>query len=135
MRIRIAVAVALLLSVAVIAHAARRDAFVGTWQVVVSPDEDAASAGEKEFKDTFTFKGMQFTSATFAKCGFEPAQYEEDTRAGLAATFKAEGESKKQQGKAAWTGTSTASTLSGELTWTKPDGTVLHYTFKGERKN
>jgi hypothetical protein len=110
-----------------------RDAFVGTWEVVVTPDE--GTAGEKEFKDTFTFKGMQFTSAAFKQRGFDSTTYEEDTRSGIAATFKAEGKSKTNQGTAVWTGQSQAQTLNGELTWTKPDGTVLHYTFKGERKN
>jgi hypothetical protein len=114
------------------ALAVPRDAFVGTWEVVLTPDE--GTAGGKEIKDTFTFKGMQFTSAAFKQHGFEPTTYEEDTRSGIAATFKAEGKSKTNQGTAVWTGTSTAETLTGELTWTKADGAVIHYTFKGERK-
>ena len=134
MRTWLMFAVVALAFAALPALAVSRDAFVGTWEVVVSPDEDAASAGEKEYKDTFTFKGMQFKSAKASAKGFESIQYEEDTRAGIAATFKATGKSKKDETKATWTGTSTANTLSGELTWTRPDGTVLHYTFKGERK-
>ena len=116
------------------ASAAGRDAFVGTWSVILSPDESAA-AGAKEIKDTLTFKGMQFTSAEFKKLGFEPAQYEEDTRSGIAATFKAQAKHKTDGSTTAWSGTSTANTLNGEMTWTKADGSVVHYTLKGERKN
>jgi hypothetical protein len=126
-------AIALSMLIALPTLAVPRDAFVGTWSVVLTPDE--GTPGEKEIKDTFTFKGMQFTSAAFKERGFDATTYEEDTRSGLAATFKAEGKSKTNQGTAVWSGTSTAGTLNGEMTWTRADGTAVHYTFKGERKS
>jgi hypothetical protein len=111
-----------------------RDAFAGTWKVTVTPDDQAASAGQKEYQDTFTFKGDQFASKTCKAHGFESAQYDEDTRYGLTATFKCTIKSKqKDQGTATWSGTSTGSNLTGELTWKKADGAEYHYTFKGER--
>jgi hypothetical protein len=116
------------------APAAARDAFVGTWKVVVTPDEDARQGGAKEVKDTFTFKGMQFESAAWKSKGFEAAEYTEDTRAGIAATFKSEVKSKKGEGTATWTGTSTGSEITGEMVWKKADGTELHFTFKGPRE-
>ncbi|HYO10857.1 MAG TPA: hypothetical protein VER17_17970 [Tepidisphaeraceae bacterium] len=117
------------------APAAARDAFVGAWAVTVTPDDTTGKAGEKEFKDTFTFKGMQFTSeACNKKHGFKSAEYTEDTRGGIAATFKCEAKSDKQ-GTATWTGTSTGSSIKGELVWKKPDGTELRYSFTGEKKS
>lgn len=116
------------------AAALARDAFVGTWNVVVTPDEDARNAGEKAFKDTFTFKGSQFESKAFKAHGFSPVQYEEDTRAGLVATFKANAKSTKGKGETTWTGTSTAGEMQGELIWKKTDGTELKYTMTGTRK-
>jgi hypothetical protein len=111
-----------------------RDAFAGTWKVTVTPDDQAASAGQKEYQDTFTFKGDQFSSKACKAHGFESAQYDEDTRYGLTATFKCTIKSKqKDQGTATWSGTSTGSNLTGELTWKKADGSEYHYTFKGER--
>ena len=135
MRSSLSLALILVAAFTATALAVPRDAFVGTWKVVVTPDEDAQKAGEKEYKDTFTFKGDQFTSAACKAHGFESAQYTEDTRAGITATFKCENKSKKNQGTATWTGTSTGSGISGELTWKKADGTELHYTFKGERES
>jgi hypothetical protein len=134
MRKSVPIALSLVALIAATALAVPRDAFWGTWKVVVTPDEDAQKAGEKEFKDTLTFKGDQFLSAACKKRGFESAQYTEDTRAGVAATFKCEAKS-KTQGTATWSGTSTGSDINGEMTWKKPDGTELHYTYKGTRES
>jgi hypothetical protein len=38
-----------------------------------------------------------------------------------------------KEGKAVWSGMSTGSELTGEMTWTKSDGTELKYTFKGTK--
>jgi hypothetical protein len=116
------------------APAQARDAFVGQWKVTITPDDDAARAGQKEYKDTLTFKANQFKSKACEAHGFKAAEYEEDTRAGLVATFKATVKSEKEGGKAVWTGTSTGQDITGEMTWTKKDGTELKYTFKGARQ-
>ena len=113
------------------AHA--RDAFAGTWKVTVSPDESNKSSG-KEFKDTLTFKGNQFKSKTLEDRGYKEADYEEDTRAGLVATFKSTSKSEKEGGTAVWTGTSTGQDITGELTITQKDGTEVKYTFKGTKE-
>jgi hypothetical protein len=111
-----------------------RDAFNGTWKVTVTPDEDARKAGAKEVKDVFTFKGSQFESKQFKAQGFPAVQYEEDTRAGIVASFKAASKSTKGNGEATWTGTSTAGEMQGELVLKKKDGTELKYTLKGTRE-
>jgi hypothetical protein len=111
-----------------------RDAFEGTWHITVTPDEDAAKNHAKEFKDTLVFKGSQLKSDYFSKMGMQPAAYDEDTRAGITATYKCEMQNEKKKTKALWTGQAGASELSGELTVTKEDGTELKYTYKGERQ-
>ena len=131
---RRAIGVVLVAMLVVPPAALARDAFVGTWKVVVTPDEDARKAGEKEFKDTFTFKGDQLETKAWKDRGFSSAKYEEDTRAGIVASFKAVAKSTKNQGEATWTGTSTAGEMQGELVLKKPDGTELKYTIKGTRQ-
>jgi hypothetical protein len=128
-------AIAVLSMVVFDAHARRRgQPFEGTrWKVTVTPDGDAANAGEKEFTDILVFKGGMFSAETCAKYGFKPTEYHEETAPmGLTATFTAEQKSEKE-GTAHWRGTKAAADLTGELTWTKKDGMVLRYTFKGER--
>src|SRR4051794_7079536 len=97
----VAIAFSLLLAPAA---AFARDAFNGTWKVTVSPDEDSIKAGAKEFKDVFTFKGSMFESKEMKPKGFPAVQYEEDTRKGIIATFKAIAKSTKGEGTATWTG-------------------------------
>jgi hypothetical protein len=114
------------------APALARDAFVGTWKVEVQPDEDAVRAKAKEFKDELTFKGMKLESKELKKQGFEPTTYTEDTRGGIVATFKCTAKNKAGD-SVEWTGTSTGVDITGELTWTKKDGTAQKYTFKGTK--
>ena len=121
--------------VGVIAAGARwKQPFEGTrWKVTVTPDSDAANAGQKEFADVLVFKGGKFISETCVKYGFEPVEYNEEmSPGGFTATFTAEPKSEKE-GTAKWRGTIAASDMRGEMTWTKKDGTVLGYTFSGER--
>jgi hypothetical protein len=108
--------------------------FEGTkWKVTVTPDDQAASAGEKEFTTILEFKGGKFSSSECVKAGYKPIEYKEEMApGGLAATFTAEPISEKE-GKEKWHGNATAGEMNGELTVTKKDGTVLNFSFKGER--
>ena len=108
--------------------------FEGTkWKVTVTPDDQAANSGAKEFTTVVEFKGGKFTSTECAKAGFKPVEYKEEMApGGLAASFTAEPKSDKQ-GAAKWRGDVTAGEMRGEMTWTKPDGTEVNYTIKGER--
>jgi hypothetical protein len=112
------------------------DPWEGTkWKVVVTPDNDAQKAGAKEFKDMLAFKGGKFTDDEFAKHGFGPVMYEEDTRGAKAgmAGFTADQKSEKE-GTARWSGNKTGGEIKGNLVWKKKDGTVLNYTFSGEKQ-
>ena len=106
----------------------------GKWKVKVEPDEDARKTGQKEYDDTLTITATKFVSEACKKHGFGETNYEEDTRRFGPATFTAEAKSEKE-GKAKWTGTVTASAITGEMVWTKKDGTELHFSYKGEKQN
>src|ERR1043166_8562369 len=112
--------------------AMRGDPFAGKWIVKVEADEDARKAGEKSFDDTLVFDSGKFVSEACKKRGFKEAEYTEDTRRFGPATFKAEATSEKE-GKTNWTGTVTANEISGEMTWTKKDGSVVPFLYKGEK--
>ena len=120
-----------LLTVAV-AHA--RDPFEGTsWKVTVTPDSDASGAGEKSFEDTLIFKGAKFTSEKFKSRGFDAVTYDNDTSPGNIGTFTANAKSEKN-GTAKWSGQVAATSIKGDFVWTRPDGTVLTFSFTGEKK-
>jgi len=122
----------LLVVVSLPAAALARDPFAGKWDATISLE-----GGGKDIKDVLTFQGSQFTSAELAKKGFKPQMYEEDTRGAgaISATWKCEQKSAKPaEGKAEWSGTVTASDMTGELKITKPDGTVSNYTFKATKQ-
>jgi hypothetical protein len=109
-----------------------RDPFAGKWDATISPE-----GGGKDMKDVLTFKGSMFTSQALEKKGFASQQYEEDTRGAgaISATWKCEQKSTKPaEGKAEWSGTVTASDMTGELKITKPDGSVDNYTFKATKQ-
>jgi hypothetical protein len=134
MRVRHCIApslVLLLLLLVSASFALGRDALEGKWDVVLTPE-----GGGKEIKDLFTFKGSQFTSREFVKRGFPATQYEEDSRGagGGSSTFKCTIKSSKAaEGTAEWSGTVTATDLNGDFKITKPDGSVVNYTFKGTK--
>jgi len=112
-----------------------KDIFGNTkWAMKVDPDEDSRKLGARPYDDTFHFKGSEFESEVMKKKGFKQTEYEENQRIGSIATFKAVAES-KTEGKAEWSGQVAATEMTGELTVTKKDGTVLKYTFKGSKKD
>ena len=115
------------------AHAVPRDAFNGSWKVTLTPADESRPAGEKEFKDTLVFKGSMFKSTECEKKGFKETQYEENTSHGIAATFKCEAKSEKE-GVTTWTGTATGTQIKGEMEWKKKDGTVVKYSYTGEKQ-
>jgi hypothetical protein len=110
-----------------------RDPIDGKWVLTVTPDDDARTAGEKEFKDNIEFKGGKFTSESMQKHGFDPGPYDEDPTRGGMGTFDAALKSKTDEGKAKWHGLVTANEMTGDFVWTKKDGTVCNFTFKGTR--
>ena len=111
-----------------------KDPFVNTkWDVSVTPDGDAMAAGEKIFDDVFTFKGSKLTSDKFKAKGFDAADVDQDSRGVSAQGFTVNAKSDKN-GTLKITGTTAGDSITGDIVWTKADGTVVNYTFKGEQK-
>jgi hypothetical protein len=103
-----------------------RDQFDGKWAVTVTSDDG------KTYDDTLTFAGGKFISQKQKSMGFTETEYDADVRGGQAATFTATAKSKKE-GSAKWTGTVAATEINGTLEWTKADGSVVNYTYRGSR--
>lgn len=124
----------LLMILSVLSLAMTAQLFEGTrWKIKVTPDDEARKAGEKAFDDTITFKGSKFTSDALAKQGFTPTPYDEDTRGNVGpATFKADATS-PTAGTAKWSGTIAVQQMTGQLVWTKKDGSTVTFTISGEK--
>ena len=102
-----------------------------SWKVEVEPDSMAKDNGEKEFKERLTFADGN-VSLSAPKVGFEASPYSVTKAGEKSWTFKAERAS-AGEGSSVWTGTTHGDELEGKLIWTKNDGAVLTYTFKGHK--
>ena len=101
------------------------------WSIKLTPDAMAKQKGEKSSKDTLTFRNGTLTSTACVKYGFTASPYT-TARSGAAWSFNTEQLSKKD-GKTAWTGQVSGGAITGTMTWTKLDGSVLRYSFEGKR--
>src|SRR5262245_43633809 len=99
----------------------------GTWKVKVVPDSEAAAKGESEFDDTLLLGKGRFKSTACIPYGFGEVPYRSE-----AGTIMAEMTSAKE-GSNHWHAEVNGDTISGKMTWTKSDGTVLRYSFTGTR--
>ena len=102
-----------------------------SWKVDVKPDSMTKDKGEQEFKETLTFADGNVTMSV-QKVGGAPSPYSVSKAGEKDMTFKAE-RSSAGEGNSIWTGTVHGNDLEGKLIWTKNDGTVLTYTFKGNK--
>lgn len=128
-------AAGLLLLIAGIAYADDKPSSLeGTsWKVDVNPDGMAKDKGEKDFHDTFTFADEKLMTSESQKLGFGSSPYKLSRSGDKDWGFSSEQES-DTQGTYVWSGTVHGSNMRGKLVWTKPDGSVLTYTFKGDKK-
>ncbi|HEY1628393.1 MAG TPA: hypothetical protein VGF52_00960 [Tepidisphaeraceae bacterium] len=106
------------------------DPLEAQWNVKVI---DPSGTG-RPFDDMLTFKNGVFTSQALLKKGFKPGQFDEDLTRFGPATFTAILKS-DSDGTAKWTGTVAATSISGDLVWTKKDGAVLNYSYSGQRSD
>ena len=102
-----------------------------SWKVEVEPDAMAKDKGEKQFKETLTFAAGSL-SLSAPKVGFEASPYTMTKAGEKDWTFKAERAS-TGEGSSVWTGTVHENNVEGKLIWTKNDGAVMTYTFKGNK--
>jgi len=104
-----------------------------SWKIDVEPDGMAKDKGEKQFKETLTFADGN-VSLSAPKVGFEASPYSVSKSGENQKdfTFKAERAS-AGEGNSVWTGTVHENNVKGKLIWTKNDGTVLTYSFSGNK--
>ncbi len=99
----------------------------GTWVVKVTPDSASAARGEKEFDDTLTLRKGKFHSSSGDARGFAEAPYRVDGKHWLSDALS------KKEGKIHWHGEVSGDSVTGQMTWTRSDGSVVNYTFTGSR--
>lgn len=102
-----------------------------SWKLDVEPDSMAKDKGEKQFKETLTFADGNITLSA-PKVGSEASPYSVSKSGEKDMTFTAERVS-YGEGTSVWTGTVRGKDLDGKMIWTKNDGSVLTYTFKGNK--
>jgi len=101
------------------------------WKVEVEPDAMAQTKGEKQFKETLTFAEGN-VSMSAPKVGFEASPYSVTKSGEKDWTFKAQRTS-AGEGSSVWTGTVHDKNVEGKMIWTQNDGSILTYTFKGNK--
>jgi len=102
-----------------------------SWKLDVEPDSMTKDKGEKQFKETLTFADGNVTMSA-PKVGTEASPYSVTKSGEKDMTFKAERVS-YGEGSSVWTGTVHDKNVEGKMIWTKNDGSVLTYTFKGNK--
>jgi len=113
----------------VASHAARKKKVdvEGTWNVKVTPDAATEAAGEKEFDDTLVLRKGKFRSTACEPQGFKETRYRLEENHWMSDTKSPE------EGRKHWHGEVTGDSVEGQMTWTRPNGAVLNYTFTGSR--
>jgi len=102
-----------------------------SWKLDVEPDAMAKTKGEKKFKQTLTFADGNI-SLSAPKVGSEASPYSVTKSGETDWTFIAERWS-TGEGSSVWTGTVHGKNMDGKMIFTKNDGTVLTYTYKGDQ--
>ena len=102
-----------------------------SWKLDVEPDAMAKTKGEKQFKETLTFADGNLTLSA-PRVGSEPSPYSVTKSGEKDLTFKAE-RWNTNEGSSVWTGTVHGKNLDGKMIFTKNDGSVLTYTYKGNK--
>ncbi len=106
-----------------------------SWQLKVTPDRIAQEKGIKEFSDTLSFSSGKIVTAAGQQQGFPQAGYTTSRSGDSGWSFTAK-QDNAHEGTFSWSGTVRGNEMRGLLIWTKPDRSVLTYTFRGaKRKN
>ena len=103
-----------------------------SWKLHVEPDSMAKQKGAQEFHPTMTFAEGNVT-LTNSKGTFDPSPYSVEKTDKKELTFKTE-QMSDTEGTSVWTGTIHEGNIEGKRVWTKANGEVWTYTFKGEKE-
>jgi hypothetical protein len=102
-----------------------------SWKLHVNPDDMAKGKGAEEFKPTMTFAEGKVT-LTDSRGTFDAFPYTVEKSDKKEWTFKTE-QTSPTEGTSVWTGTIHENTIEGKRIWTKLNGEVWTYSFKGEK--
>lgn len=104
-----------------------------SWKVEVQPDAMAKDKGEKEFKETLIFADGALSATARQQIGFVASSYAvtPDPKS-KDMTFTSEQRS-EHEGTTTWTGTIHEDHVEGKMIWKKENGSILTFTFKGEK--
>lgn len=103
-----------------------------SWKINVEPDSMAQEKGEKQYNEVATFADGMVSMKEGQKVGFPSSPYEVTKSGDKDWTFKTEQES-ATAGRSIWTGTIHENSITGKLIVTQRGGTVVTYTFKGNK--
>ena len=103
-----------------------------SWKVDVGPDAMAKQKGEKDYNEVLTFADGMVSMKEGQKVGFASSHYEVAKSGDKDWTFKSAQDS-QSVGQAVWTGTIHEKNIDGKMIMTRKDGSVLTYTFKGNK--
>lgn len=102
-----------------------------SWKLDVKADDMTKDKHEKDFKETLTFADGNITLSA-PKVGTSASPYTVTRSGEKELTFKADRVS-YGEGSSVLTGTVRGKDMEGKLIWTKNDGSVFTYSFKGNK--
>jgi hypothetical protein len=104
-------------------------AFMGVWQLTLTPTDNSAGDGAKVFAEKLAFGADDIMAEAFAQYGFVSDGYwifsEGPAFWGMM--------SSNSKGNLYWQGVASGSALSGYVVWCKNDGAVWTFTFTGSK--
>ena len=100
----------------------------GCWKMVIVPDAAAKAAGRDAFEEYIFFEGMTFSGQEMARLGFDPGPITGGVNALGQTTYTVTIKS-NSHGTAVSSGIYLGTSMTGTLTWTKPDGKVYVYNY------
>jgi hypothetical protein len=102
-----------------------------SWKLDVKPDKMTKDKNEKDYNETLTFADGNITLGA-PKVSGSASPYSVTKSGEKDVTFTAERNS-SGEGNSVWTGTVHGKDIAGKMIWTKNDGSVFTYSFKGNK--
>lgn len=100
----------------------------------MNPSTRSVRAGEKAFEETVIFASGNLVGKEWVLRGFTAQSYSDSPQGKNAMTFTSEQKSVTGQGSAKWSGTVQGEAIEGTLRWTRADGKIRLFTFRGKKQ-